>query len=384
MKLKYGLRSLWLAWKTRRLINSQKILSLKSQVKDLEEFYVVKPGSRPNNHILKARESYSLALLNMINNPHWFKSTKGDQGIEAKKKRVQQMREKNQRLRENNDFSPKKGINPDERPIKGGQTYGFNNPDDRPIGGSGAKAPNPFGDPDERPIGGGALPMGAGAPSGGTDMMTFDFSDNKPKAPTKKREFLKKKSGQKKPVKKSPPKKPVEQHIEETFGQEPSVQSSVSPKKKPPASVQKSQNPKKKFLKRGQGQKYDPLKAVKEARDKKKRQRQQEQEELEKAELEQVAQIEAEKSKKVGGLTSEPISLINDDEDELVNIMSVNDNKSLGRRKTSNEESVRLTRAIKEKVEEESRSSGKQGKSPSVSNQFQDLKYLKKIPKRVD
>lgn len=237
----------------------------------------------------------------------WYKTIKNDLSADQKKERVKQMREKNKRMKEiqvtdrnapNMNISSPKGINPDERPIKSSNNYGFGQ----------AIAANP----DERPIGGGAPVQPANqADNGGGMMMTFDFSAPKPppKAKAKKRTFLKRGEGA--VNKRASPKKQVSK-IEEEPEEE-------SPKKS--IDTQKSSPSKKgKFLKKGEKLVYDPLRAVKEEKERKKKEKQMM---MEKMKREQEIKEEIERCRQAGEDPSELISMLQDEgEEELANAIS--------------------------------------------------------------
>ena len=281
---------------------------------------------------------------------------------DEKRARVQQMRQKNKRLKDMQVStekglnsaglnSPPKVIHPDERPIKAATSYNF---DEMPIGGGNKNY-------DDRPIGGGkaAQPVSQNNADGGM-MMTFDFAAPATKPKAKKKDFLRRKA---QPTK-------AQQKEEE-------VKEEVSPKK----TGNDSKSPKKNFLKRGQRNVYDPLKAVKEA---KLRQQEEERLKLEQEQKERELQEEIQRRIDAGEDPSELMSMVNYDE-ELVNI---NDDKS-SMRKLSKDTSFRQgTESAKSKFSTKNATAKKVGdKKPTtttVSNQFQDLGYLKAIPKRVD
>lgn len=377
MKLKYGLHACWMGWKTRRLISLIKFENLKRQAKEIEEFYKVDSiTGKPDNHVLKARSNYADGLMNTINSKLWYKNVKNDLTAEQKREKVRQMRENNQKPKNTvaekrpaaNDFASAKGVNPDNRPIKSAATYGN---DDVPIGGKSVQPSF-----DDRPIGGGGQTVQPKMQTEGAGgmMMAFDFSAPKPKAKakTKKATFLKRGTGVER-ILKGPQnvstKKLVEPIEEAEPGQE--IPTESSPKKS-----EKSESPKK-FLRRGEKIKYDPLKAVREEKLRKQK--------------EEKLRNEIERMKKAGEDPSEMISLLNYEDDELVNLMSVNAiEMESPNRKISREDSIRLAKAegrrrlsVKNIVGRKI-PADKTSAAPAVTGQFQDLKYLKKVPKRVD
>jgi hypothetical protein len=385
MKLKYGLHAYWMGWKTRRLISLVKFENLKRQAKEIEEFYKIDSlTGKPDNHVLKARANYADGLINTINSKLWYKNVKNDLTAEQKRAKVKQMRQNNQKPNNTvaekrpatNDFASTKGINPDNRPIRSAVAYGN---DDVPIGGK-SVLPS-F---DDRPIGGGQTVQPKMQTEGaGGMMMAFDFSAPKPKpkakTKTKKATFLKRGTGVER-ILNGPQnvstKKLVEPIEEDEAAQ--GIPTDSSPKKS-----EKSESAKK-FLKRGDKIKYDPLKAVKEEK-----LRKQNEEKLKK-ERDQALRNEIERMKRAGEDPSEMVSMLNYEDDELVNLMSINalDMESPNR-KISKEDSIRLAKAegrrrlsVKNIVSR--RAPDKTSAAPAVTGQFQDLKYLKKVPKRVD
>lgn len=282
---------------------------------------------------------------------------------DEKKARVQQMKQKNKKLKDIQVStskginsaglnSPPKGIHPDERPIKAVASYNF---DEMPISGGSTYF-------DDRPIGGRKVTQPANQNTAGGGMMTFDFAAPTSKPKAKKKDFTRTKTQTNKA-----------QQKEEEVKEEP--KEAISPKK----TGSDSKSPKKNFLKRGQRTVYDPLKAVKEA---KLKQQEEERTKLEQEQKEVEIQHEIQRRLDAGEDPSELMSMVNYDE-ELVNM---NDDKS-STRKFSKEISFRQgTESVKSKFSNTGgkKLSEKKPTSSTVSNQFQDLGYLKAIPKRVD
>lgn len=159
-----------------------------------------------------------------------------------------------------------KGIHPDERPIKAASSYNF---DEVPVGSGSNKN-------DSKPKSTFAQSKVAATKTqesnGGGVMMTFDFSDPVPK-PAKK-SFLKRKTEKPKVVEDSPVKEEDQKKVEEV-------------------KITKKST----FLKKGEKLVYDPLKAVKEAKQKKKK-------EIVDKELEKEIENEKEKVNFNGKLTN--------------------------------------------------------------------------------
>lgn len=86
-------------WKTRKIINSENIENYKRHIQELTDFYASESGN--NKYVLKAKSDYIEAINRAIKNPNWYKDLVNSKDLEEKRLRVQRMREKNQRLREN-------------------------------------------------------------------------------------------------------------------------------------------------------------------------------------------------------------------------------------------------------------------------------------------
>jgi hypothetical protein len=231
---------------------------------------------------------------------------------------------------------------------------------------------------DDRPIGGGlnVQPKIEPETSGGM-AMNFDFSDPKPKV--KKSKFLKRGTGVDR-IKKGPQKAANKMEVEPN--EEDEVEQKMSTKANPLKSV-KAQSPKK-FLKRGDTIKYDPMKAVKEEKLRRIA------EERLKKEQHETSLRETVRMNQTGEYPSEMVSILNFGDDELVNHMSAIalDGEYLDCKMTK-EDSIRLARAEgKKRLSVKSivnrRSIDKTPAAPAVTGQFQNLNYLKKVPKRVD
>ena len=287
---------------------------------------------------------------------NWYKAVKSDLTAEQKKEKVRQMREKNKRLNDvsqntkqtqNHVFnSSMKGINPDERPIKSAANYNF----------------------DERPIAPASKSSDTQNQAEEGMMMTFEFSASNSKPTNNK--ILRKNGG----LSNNKNKKNYEER-KERITTENSNNEINTPKNK-------------NFLKRGAGQVYDPLKAAKEAKKKKKEEiKLQKQQEEEKREI----LMEIERRKNAGEDISDLASVLYYDEDDAQNVVhgsniEFTDYSQL--RKGSKEESLQQSKKVaKPKLSTKTTNeqiNNNKNPTPKVSNKFQNLGYLKKIPKRVD
>lgn len=263
------------------------------------------------------------------------------------------MRERNQRLKDiqvvgppKNSADLEKGIHPDERPIKSVSYYNF---DDMPV----APASNHT-DSNTKAT----QEVAPKVENDGGLMMAFDFSNQNPK-PAKKT-FLRRK----KDVKKAPE-------------AQPSPTQDTKPEESPSKQTESDNKPQKKFLKRKQGLVYDPLKAVKEAKLKKRQELEEQKKSHDSPEVGLNQQPEGQ---------NETLSVVNFQELQT----AINNQKTeIGDfsilKRLSKEESFRQ----QAREETKSKSSGKNNlekkvTAPVVANNFQDLNYLKQIPKRVD
>jgi hypothetical protein len=207
--------------------------------------------------------------------------------------------------------------------------------------------------------------------------MNFDFSDPKPKV--KKAKFLKRGTGVDR-IKKGSQKSENKTKVE--WNQEVEVELEIPNNASPLKSV-KAQSPKK-FLKRGDTIKYDPMKAVKEEKLRKIA------EDRLKKEQHETSLRETVRMNQTGEYPSEMASILNFGDDELVNHMSaIALDVDYPDCKMTREDSIRIARAEgKDRLSVKSivnrRSVDKTPAAPAVTGQFQNLKYLKKVPKRVD
>lgn len=141
---------------------------------------------------------------------------------------------------------------------------------------------------------------------------------------------------------------------------------------------------KRRFLKKGQNQKYDPMKAIQEAKIKRKQ-------EIAQMKIEQEKQIslyEALKNNE-GRIDDITDSNVFDEESNNLTQNQSSEYFDLSYHKLSREESSRIARREnREKLSVRnimnSSTPRKKSAAPAVSTKFQDLKYLKTIPKRVD
>jgi len=383
MTIKYALHAYWIGWKTRRLISLTKFQNMIREVKEIEEFNRQTSNGCIDNHVLRARENFVNALQNTVNSKDWYKVVKSDLSTDEKKERVKRMRERNQRLKESqlplSNQPPLsatvKGIHPDQRPIKLAVNY-----DDLPLGK--AMSANQS---DNRPISSGVVkhvePAIQTQGSGGM-MMTFDFPQaTKSKPKNQKKTFLKRGEGKLVKAKeinsinkKTEPNADISQNEEggiETNSKQDKSDSSTS---------------KRNFLRKGQNLVYNPMKSIKEAKKKKK-----EEEELKKQfqETHQSLLEELERRKATG----EDIGNLEGYEDEDIETFMKNQNPDFVElstlRKMSREDSSKaILEESKNKIISKTNTNRKgiekKAAAPAVSNKFQDLKYLKAIPKRVD
>mmetsp|Transcript_40354 Transcript_40354/g.46309 ORF Transcript_40354/g.46309 Transcript_40354/m.46309 type:complete len:504 (+) Transcript_40354:241-1752(+) len=88
-----------LGWKTRKVLESMMVQNYRRQVDELIEFYGGKDSG--NKYIQKAKENYIAAVNRALANPNWWQDLVNSKTIEEKRERVQKMREKTKRLREN-------------------------------------------------------------------------------------------------------------------------------------------------------------------------------------------------------------------------------------------------------------------------------------------
>ena len=354
-----------------------KFQNLKNQVKDLEEFYqvdlsetAINKSGKINNHVLTARANYIDALRNLLTRSNWLQAVKTDMSAKDKKERVMRMREKNKRMKEI-QVDGSQGYSLKSTEIKeNSENIHVQRPPERVLGTENGDA-RQF-NVDERPIGGSGLPNTNIQPVGSSEIMKFNFSPQNTKPKKTKREFLKKSSGLRNRLANQKIKE--EKKNEEIKEQEENRQSS-------PSKDSKNSGQRKAFLRKKDRLKYDPLKAVREAKEKKKR-------EIENKKKKNL-QEESEAPKNVAKDPSEANNIINYDDDELVNLMSVNLSQSIEMRKMSKENSIRLgmsekRQKLSQKNVVNNKTIEKKPSPPAVSNQFQDLKYLKTIPKRVD
>lgn len=286
MSLKYNLKAYWLGWKVRKLMSLSKFQSLKLQVVEIEQFYGPNASGMADNHVLKARENYVNALINTAYSKDWYKAVKSDltadqkrANVLSKAKTLKTKKEAKHIVRQDSITASIKGINPDQRPVKPLAV----NFDDLPVGVN----KNCFND--DRPIKSSIQPNEQASGSGGM-MMAFDFSSpSKPPpkvskaAPSTlkaqaqaqaqpssqnkgKKTFLKRGQGN---LAKAKTAKFVQREVqeEEEFEVQKSPEVPLDLNGEEVKEDGEDSSPgKRKFLKRGQRQVYDPMKAVKEAK----------------------------------------------------------------------------------------------------------------------
>ena len=105
--------------------------NLKSQIKEIEEFYNQAQGQNPRSqvHILKTRMTFINTFNGLMIDPDWYKKVRESQDVINK--RVMEARAKNNRLRD-----AAKPIDPsDQRLLERDPNNAYDQYDARPIGG---------------------------------------------------------------------------------------------------------------------------------------------------------------------------------------------------------------------------------------------------------
>lgn len=105
IRTKYLAKAYILGWKTRKLLGSNEIQNYKRNISDLIKFAKSQPNQQ--KFILKAKNDYSDAINRSLKNPSWWKTYIMSKSLQEKQDRVQKIRERNKRLKEQRiDISP--------------------------------------------------------------------------------------------------------------------------------------------------------------------------------------------------------------------------------------------------------------------------------------
>lgn len=93
------IKAFYLGWKTRLILQSQKIQNMKLQVKDLQDYYRNNESVNANKdiHLLRARQTYITAVKGILIDKKWY--SKVTEGEGERLARIERMKNKFQRIK---------------------------------------------------------------------------------------------------------------------------------------------------------------------------------------------------------------------------------------------------------------------------------------------
>lgn len=98
LNFKSFIKAYYYGWKTRKILNSRSMKNHVLHIQELREFYA---EGDENKYVKKAKQDYIDSITTAMVNPNWYKEIASEKTIQEKQERVQKIRERNQRLRQN-------------------------------------------------------------------------------------------------------------------------------------------------------------------------------------------------------------------------------------------------------------------------------------------